>query len=92
MIYYGELINGLIFVTNFSKDDNYPYSKSYIYYDNKEICYENLNLLSIKDYNEKKQKKIYDTNIETIYKRLRKDTDYIFKSKETKKKLKNMFL
>ena len=57
MIYYGELINGLIFVTNFSKDDNYPYSKSYIYYDNKEICYENLNLLSIKDYNEKNRKK-----------------------------------
>ena len=35
MIYYGEFIDGLIFVTDFSRGNRASISRSYIYYDNK---------------------------------------------------------
>lgn len=87
MIYYGEFIDGLIFVTDFYRGNRVSFSKSYIYYDNKELCYENTNISSIGS-NTKKQKKIYNSILEKIYKRLKNETDYIYKTKDTKKKIK----
>lgn len=87
MIYYGEFIDGLIFVTDFSRGNRASISRSYIYYDNKELCYENTNISSIGS-NAKKQKKVYDSILEKIYKRLKNETNYIYKTKNTKKKIK----
>ena len=36
----------------------------------------------------KKQKKAYDSILEKIYKRLKNETNYIYKTKNTKKKIK----
>ena len=85
MIYYGEFIDGLIFVTDFSRGNRASISRSYIYYDNKELCYENTNISSIGS-NAKKQKKAYDSILEKIYKRLKNET----KLKILKRKSKDM--
>lgn len=72
MIYYGELIEDLNFVTSLFVGDNSS-SKSYIYYQDKILMYEDTNLTDVNRKNNAEE--IASAIIDKVLRRLQNETD-----------------
>ena len=85
MIYYGEVINDLSFVSVLFIGDN-SNSKSYIYYQDKVLQYEDTDLTKVN--NERNYNEVFTDIVDKILRRLLNETDFKFITKELEDKIK----
>ena len=79
MVYYGELIENLNFVTSLFVGDN-SNSKSYIYYQDKILMYEDTNLTDVNRNNNAEE--VASAIIDKILRRLQNETDLKYISQD----------